>query len=76
MTTIGDIAYQAGIETSTIRYYERVGLLPRPKRVSCDSDSVMPFGVSEHCHKCHSQRCDSAINPVTSRCNSKNVTIF
>ena len=34
MTTIGDIANQAGIETSTIRYYERVGLLPRPKRVN------------------------------------------
>ena len=34
MTTfsISQIAQRAGIETSTIRYYERIGLLPRPQR--------------------------------------------
>ena len=31
---IGDIARQAGIATSTIRYYERIGLLPPSRRVS------------------------------------------
>lgn len=32
--SISEIAQQAGVETSTIRYYERIGLLPRPKRVN------------------------------------------
>ena len=31
---IGEIARQAGIATSTIRYYERIGLLPPSKRVN------------------------------------------
>lgn len=32
--SIGEIAGRAGVETSTLRYYERVGLLPRPERVN------------------------------------------
>src|SRR5688572_18202549 len=32
--TIGEVARQAGVATSRIRYYERIGLLPRPARVS------------------------------------------
>jgi MerR family transcriptional regulator, redox-sensitive transcriptional activator SoxR len=32
--TIGEAAKRAGIATSQIRYYERVGLLPKPERVS------------------------------------------
>lgn len=31
---IGEISRQAGIPTSTIRYYERIGLLPPSKRVN------------------------------------------
>ena len=31
---IGEIARRAGIATSTIRYYERIGLLPPTQRVS------------------------------------------
>jgi MerR family transcriptional regulator, redox-sensitive transcriptional activator SoxR len=31
---IGDVAQQAGVRTSLIRYYERIGLLPAPERVS------------------------------------------
>jgi MerR family redox-sensitive transcriptional activator SoxR len=31
---IGEIAEQAGVNTSLIRYYERIGLLPAPERVS------------------------------------------
>jgi MerR family transcriptional regulator, redox-sensitive transcriptional activator SoxR len=31
---IGEIARQAGVASSTIRYYERIGLLPPSKRVS------------------------------------------
>jgi MerR family redox-sensitive transcriptional activator SoxR len=32
--TIGEVARQAGVNTSAIRYYERVGVLPAPGRVS------------------------------------------
>ena len=32
--TIGDVARRAGVATSAIRYYERIGLLPAPSRVS------------------------------------------
>src|SRR3954465_5666340 len=31
---IGEVADQAGVSTSLIRYYERIGLLPAPERVS------------------------------------------
>ena len=30
--TIGEVARRAGVATSSIRYYERVGLLPEPER--------------------------------------------
>ena len=30
--TIGEVARQAGLHTSAIRYYEDVGVLPRPQR--------------------------------------------
>lgn len=32
--TIGEVARQAGVNTSAIRYYERVGVLPEPERHS------------------------------------------
>jgi MerR family transcriptional regulator, redox-sensitive transcriptional activator SoxR len=31
--TIGEVARRAGVATSSIRYYERIGLLPKPERV-------------------------------------------
>jgi MerR family transcriptional regulator, redox-sensitive transcriptional activator SoxR len=31
--TIGEVARRAGVATSSIRYYERVGLLPKPERL-------------------------------------------
>lgn len=31
--TIGEVAKRAGIQTSAIRYYESVGILPRPQRL-------------------------------------------
>ena len=34
LLTIGQIAEQAGLNTSHIRYYERVGVLPAPERVA------------------------------------------
>jgi MerR family redox-sensitive transcriptional activator SoxR len=34
LVSIGVIAQKSGIATSTIRYYERIRLLPPPKRVS------------------------------------------
>jgi DNA-binding transcriptional MerR regulator len=30
--TIGEVARRAGVATSSIRYYERIGLLPQPER--------------------------------------------
>ena len=30
--TIGEVARRAGVATSSIRYYERIGLLPKPDR--------------------------------------------
>jgi MerR family transcriptional regulator, redox-sensitive transcriptional activator SoxR len=30
--TIGEVAARAGVNTSRIRYYERVGVLPKPER--------------------------------------------
>lgn len=32
--TIGQVAQHAGVAPSTIRYYERIALLPQPRRVS------------------------------------------
>jgi MerR family redox-sensitive transcriptional activator SoxR len=32
--TIGQVARQVGLNTSTIRYYESVGVLPEPERLS------------------------------------------
>lgn len=32
--TIGEVAQRAGLQTSSIRYYESMGLLPEPARVS------------------------------------------
>ena len=32
--SIGEVADQSGVSTSAIRYYERAGLLPAPRRVS------------------------------------------
>ena len=32
--TIGEVAAQVGLETSTLRYYERIGILPKPQRIS------------------------------------------
>jgi MerR family redox-sensitive transcriptional activator SoxR len=34
MLTIGDVARRVGVNTSTIRYYESVGLLPAPQRIN------------------------------------------
>ncbi len=34
MFTIGEVAAMAGLQPSTLRYYERIGLLPAARRVS------------------------------------------
>jgi len=32
--TIGEVAALAGVQTSTLRYYEQIGIVPPPKRVN------------------------------------------
>lgn len=32
--TIGEVGRRAGVNTSTVRFYERIGLLPKSKRVN------------------------------------------
>lgn len=34
MLRIGEVAQQVGVATSTLRYYEEIGLLPPPQRVN------------------------------------------
>ena len=34
LLTIGEVAALAGVQTSALRYYERIGILPKPRRVS------------------------------------------
>jgi len=34
--SVGQLAARAGVRTDTIRYYERAGLLPRPRRTDGD----------------------------------------
>jgi DNA-binding transcriptional MerR regulator len=34
LLTIGELARRAGVATSTLRYYEELGLLPAPARIS------------------------------------------
>ncbi|GGF09711.1 transcriptional regulator [Aliidongia dinghuensis] len=43
---IGDLARRTGLSTYTIRYYERIGLLPRVPRTSSQRDydvSILPW---------------------------------
>ncbi len=47
--TIGDIARSAGVQTSAIRYYERIGLLPPAQRVNSkrryDASAIQKLNV-------------------------------
>lgn len=47
--TIGSIARMAGVQTSAVRYYEQMGLLPTPKRVNgqrrYDTDVLKRLGL-------------------------------
>jgi hypothetical protein len=38
--TVGQLAARATVRTDTIRYYEREGLLPTPRRTSCPQGPV------------------------------------
>ena len=43
---IGQLARQAGVSTDTIRYYERIGLMPRPNRSPSGYRLYLPSAVS------------------------------
>ena len=54
--SIGEVAKSSGMRASAIRYYERVGLLPRPARSGgqrrYDSDILARLAVLERAKKC------------------------
>jgi MerR family redox-sensitive transcriptional activator SoxR len=54
--TIGEVAKQSGLRTSAIRYYERVGLLPKPARSGgqrrYDSGILRRLAVLERAKSC------------------------
>jgi MerR family transcriptional regulator, redox-sensitive transcriptional activator SoxR len=54
--TIGEVAKQAGLRASAIRYYERAGVLPKPVRSSgqrrYDSSVLERLAVLERAKKC------------------------
>jgi DNA-binding transcriptional MerR regulator len=47
--SIGELAGRAGVPSSTIRYYERIGLLPPPRRISgrriYSPDALVPLAL-------------------------------
>jgi MerR family mercuric resistance operon transcriptional regulator len=43
--TVGQLAARAGVRVDTVRYYERTGLLPRPRRTSGDHRRYGPADV-------------------------------
>lgn len=46
LLTIGEVAAIIGVQTSTLRYYESIGILPAPKRVSGQrrySPAILPI---------------------------------
>ena len=53
---IGEVAKQAGLAASAIRYYEKAGLLPRPGRTSgrrqYDQGVLELLAVPEHAKAC------------------------
>lgn len=54
--TIGEIAMRAGVRASTIRYYERLGLIPAPPRRSSwrdyDGDALAHLAVVQFAREC------------------------
>jgi len=43
--SVGQLASRAGVRVDTVRYYERAGLLPRPRRTSGDHRRYGPADV-------------------------------
>src|SRR5579863_10765647 len=43
--SVGQLAARAGVRVDTVRYYERAGLLPRPRRTSGDHRRYGPADV-------------------------------
>ena len=43
-STIGQLAQSAGVNVETIRYYQRIGLLPQPKR---DYGSIRRYSAND-----------------------------
>lgn len=45
MLTIGELARAAGVKVETVRYYERIGLMPAPSRTA---GNYRAYGQAEH----------------------------
>ncbi|MEM7128750.1 MAG: MerR family transcriptional regulator [Chloroflexota bacterium] len=52
---IGEVAQRTGLSTSTIRYYENIGLLPQPHRINgrrrYDSDVIQQLKIIKSAQK-------------------------
>lgn len=54
MYTIGNVAEMTGFSPDTLRYYEKIGLLPKPERSkggkrTYDDDSIGYPGIWRNC---------------------------
>ena len=46
LLTIGNVAREAGVSVDTIRYYERIGLLPKPARTPAGYRTYSPAVIN------------------------------
>jgi MerR family mercuric resistance operon transcriptional regulator len=64
LMTIGKVAAAAGVSADTIRYYERVGLLPRPARTASGYRQYAPAVVNRLTVIRNAQRFGFSLNAI------------
>jgi MerR family regulatory protein len=63
--TIGTLANAAGVHLETVRYYERIGLMPKPSRTASNYRNYEPEHIERLCLS--GARARSAFPPARSR---------